>query len=105
MERAISAATAPITPTLGGTLTDFQQRFSATTDSSGLMYAATIAGQRALILLTFDEPSQSQDGQQHVAIIAVQVPGDALGAETWSQATADHIAQTFLPPTRSFSIS
>lgn len=87
----------PSAPTLGGTIADFQQRYGAATDSSGLMYAATIAGQRVLITLTFDAPSASQDGQQRVAILAVQVPGDALGVETWSQEAADQIAQTFLP--------
>jgi len=92
----------PSAPTLGGTIADFQQRYGAATDSSGLMYAATIAGQRVLITLTLDDPSASQDGQQHVAIIAVQVPGDALGAETWSQSTADQIAQTFLPADTQF---
>ena len=87
------------TPTRGGTMADFQQRYGAATDSSGLLYAATIVGQHVLItlILTLGDPSESQDGQQRVAIIAVQVPGDALGEETWSQEIAHQIAQNFLP--------
>jgi len=66
------------------------------------MYAATVACQRVLITLTLDDPSESQDDRQHVAIIAVQVPGNVLGVETWSQQTADQIAQTFLPADAQF---
>jgi len=56
---------------LGGTITDFQQRYGPATDRSGLMFAATIARQRALTTRAFDDPSEGQDGQQHVTIIAV----------------------------------
>jgi len=84
--------------TLGGTLGDFVQRYGTPIDDSCLMYAATLADQRVLITLTLVDPNESQDGQQHVVTLAVQVPGDALGTDTWSQENADQIAQTFLPP-------
>jgi hypothetical protein len=88
--------------TLGGTLGDFVQRYGSSIDESGLMYAATLAGQRVLIVVAVDDPRQSRDGRLHVVAIDVQVPGDALGAETWSAATADAIAQAFLPADAQF---
>lgn len=98
--------TATITPTitppqmgaaLGGTLGDFTQRYGASTDESGLSYAATLAGQRVRIVVALDDASQSRDGQEHVIAIDVQVPGDALGVESWDATTADAIAHFFLP--------
>ena len=83
--------------TLGGTLGDFVQQYGSSIDESGLMYAATLAGQRVLIVVALDHPLQSRDGRSRVVALDVQVPGDALGAETWSAATADTIAQGFLP--------
>jgi hypothetical protein len=83
--------------TLGGTLGDFVQRYGNSVDESGLMYAATLAGQRVLIVVTLDEARQSRDGREHVIVVDVQVPGDALGTESWSVAMADTIAQMFLP--------
>lgn len=52
---SMQPATTPNTPTLGGTVGDFQRRYGAAIDSSGLMYAATIADQRVLMTLTVDE--------------------------------------------------
>lgn len=69
---------------LGGVLGDFVQRYGNSIDDSGLMYLATIAGQRVLIIVTLDDPRQSRDGLQHVIVIAAQAPGDALGVETWN---------------------
>lgn len=83
--------------TLGATLGDFVQRYGSSIDESGLMYAATLAGQRVLIVVTLDDPLQSRDGRSRVLALDVQVPGDALGAATWSAATADEFAQRFLP--------
>lgn len=82
--------------TLGGTLEAFQQRYGPAVES-GLMYTATITGQRTLIILTLVTPRQSRDGQRRVVSIAAQVPGEALGVETWDAATADAIARAFLP--------
>ncbi len=87
---------------LGGVLGDFVQRYGNSIDDSGQMYAATSAGQRVLIIVTLDDPRQSRDGLQHVIVIAVQTPGDALGVETWNAATADVIAQAFLPTDAQF---
>lgn len=84
-------------PTLGGTSDDFLHTYAVVPGSRGLMYTATVAGQRVLIVLTLADPSQTLDGQPHVAIVNVRVPDDTLGAETWSESTADAIAQTFLP--------
>lgn len=88
--------------TLGGTLGDFVHRYGSSIDESGLMYAATLAGQRVLIVVALDDPRQSRDGRSHVVALDVQVPGDALGAETWSAATSDAIAQVFLPADAQF---
>lgn len=97
-------ATATLTTiaTLGGTLGDFVQRYGNSIDDSGLMYAATLAGQRVRISVELDDPRQSRDGQAHVIAIDVQPPSDALGIETWDAATADAIAQMFLPPDAQF---
>jgi hypothetical protein len=94
---AIPTQSAAHAATLGGTLGDFVQRYGSSIDESGLMYAATLAGQRVLIVVALDDPLQSRDGRSRVVALDVQVPGDALGAETWSAATADTIAQGFLP--------
>ena len=99
---AIPTQSAAHAATLGGTLGDFVQRYGSSIDESGLMYAATLAGQRVLIVVALDDPRQSRDGQAHVVAIDVQVPGDALGMETWSAATADAIAQVFLPDDAQF---
>ena len=58
-----------------------------------------------LIVVAMDDPRQSRDGRSHVVALDVQVPGDALGAETWSAATADAIAQVFLPADAQFQRS
>jgi hypothetical protein len=94
---AIPTQPAAHAATLGGTLGDFVQRYGSSIDESGLMYAATLTGQRVLIVVALDDPRQSRDGRSHVVALDVQVPGDALGTETWSAATADAIAQAFLP--------
>jgi len=88
--------------TLGGTVNDFVQRYGTPLDTSGLMYATTIAGQRTLIILTLDTPRQSQDGKWRVIAIDVQMPSDALGVESWDATTADTIAHTFLPADAQF---
>lgn len=93
-----SGSGALFAPTVGGTTTDFLQTYPVVSDSRGLMYTTTIAGQRVLIVLTLADGSQTFDGQPHVAIVNVRVPDDALGTETWSDTTAAAIAQTFLPP-------
>jgi hypothetical protein len=83
--------------TLGGTLGDFTQRYGNSIDESGQVYTTTLAGQRVLIVVQLDSSRQSRDGREHIIALAVQVPGDALGVETWDVATADVIATTFLP--------
>ena len=80
-------------PTLGGTVSDFQQRYGAATDSNGLAYHTTIAGQDVAIMLALDDISQSLDGQPHIAELQVQ----ATGGAQWSVTTANTIAKTFLP--------
>lgn len=93
------SASAIVAPTLGGTADAFlaSSRYQLVSGSRGQLYTATIAGERVLISLTLADPSQTTDGQPHIAVITAQVPGDALGAETWSGATADTIARSFLP--------
>ena len=59
-------------------------------------------GQRVRIVVALDDPRQSRDGQAHVIAIDVQPPSDALGIELWDAATADAIAQMFLPPDAQF---
>lgn len=46
--------------TLGGTLGDFVQRYGSSVDESGLMYAATLAGQRVLVVLALSEVRRSR---------------------------------------------
>ena len=99
---ATSVQHIPSAATLGGTLGDFTQQYGNSIDEGGQMFAATLAGQRVLIVVQVDNPRQSQDGQGHVIEIDVQVPGDALGVETWDAATADVIAHTFLPADAQF---
>lgn len=84
--------------TLGGTLGDFAQRYGKPLDASSLMYAATVAGQRVLIVVALlDDSRQSRDGKPRVIGVVVQVPNDASGVETWDAATSDTIARTFFP--------
>lgn len=99
---AIPTQSAAHAATLGGTLGDFVQRYGSSIDESGLMYAATLTGQRVLIVVALDDPHQSRDGRSRVVALDVQVPGDALGAETWSATTADAIAQVYLPADAQF---
>ncbi|HEU4782261.1 MAG TPA: hypothetical protein VFS83_02875 [Ktedonobacterales bacterium] len=84
-------------PTLGGTPDDFQQQYGPPTDSSGLIYAGTVGGKHVLIYLTMDMPNDSVDNESHVIIVVAQVPSDTRGVVAWSAATADTIAQAFLP--------
>lgn len=80
-------------PTLGGTKGDFQQQYGAATDSNGLTYEITLAGQDVAIMLALDDANQSLDGQPHIADLQVQAKGGAQ----WSNTTANTIAKTFLP--------
>ena len=87
----------PYGGTLGSPLGDFVQRYGTAIDDSGLRYATTLADRRVLIVVQVDNPHQSGDGQMRVIAIDVQVPEDALGDESWDAATANAIAQTFVP--------
>lgn len=101
-KQLLATATPATIATLGGTLGDFVQRYGNSIDEGGLMYAATLAGQRVRISMELDDPRQSRDGQAHVIAIDVQPSSNALGIETWDAATADAIAQMFLPPDAQF---
>lgn len=89
-------------PTLGGTTDDFQLQYGLPTDSSGLAYGGVVGGKQILIQLTVDVPSDSVDDESHVIIVVVQIPSDTRGVATWSAATADKIAQAFLPADAQF---
>lgn len=99
---AIPTQSAAHAAKLGGTVRDFVERYGNSIDESGLMYAATLTGQRVLIVVALDDPRQSRDGRSHGVALDVQVPGDALGAETWSADTAGAIAQVYLPADAQF---
>jgi hypothetical protein len=84
-------------PTVGGTIDDFQRQYGKSSDSHGLRYVATIAGQQVQITLAVDDPSQSLDGYAHVTDVEVQSVDFLRGSEPWSATTATAIAKTFLP--------
>lgn len=92
-------------PTVGGTIADFQQQYGSATDGSGQIYVATVAGKRVRIMLTLGVPNEKIDNESHVIIVDVQAINGALGGETWSAATADQIAKTFLPTDAQFQFT
>jgi hypothetical protein len=85
------------TPTLGGTIGAFQQRYGPSTDGSGLTYTAVIAGQPVQMLLAPNDPSKSLDGRAHIVEVQVWVPSDQLGSEHWSTTTATAVVKALLP--------
>lgn len=89
-------------PTVGGTIADFQRQYGKASDSHGLSYVATIAGQQVQITLAVDDPSQSLDGYAHVTDVEVQAADFLRGSEPWSASTADAIAKAFLPADAQF---
>lgn len=90
------------TPTLGGSLGAFQQKYGPSTDGSGLTYTAVIAGQPVQMLIAPGDPSKSPDGRPHVVQVQVWVPSDRLASEHWSATTAAAIAKALLPPDARF---
>lgn len=89
-------------PTVGGTIADFQRQYGKASDSHGLSYVATIAGQQVQITLAVDDPSQSLDGYAHVTDVEVQAADFLRGSEPWSASTANAIAKAFLPADAQF---
>jgi hypothetical protein len=85
------------TPTLGGTLGAFQQKYGPSTDGSGLTYTAVVAGQPVQMLIAPGDPSKSLDGRAHVVEVQVWVPSDRLTIEQWSATTVSAIVKAFLP--------
>ena len=92
----------PVSATLGGTLGAFAQRYGTSIGASAEVYAATLAGQRVVIIVTLDDASQSRDEQEHVIAIDVRAQSDAFGVERWDAATAVMIASAFLPADAQF---
>jgi hypothetical protein len=91
------ADSAIFAPTVGGTIDDFHRQYGKASDSQGLSYVATIAGQQVQITLAVDDPSQSLDGYAHVTDVEVQAADFLRGSEPWSATTATAIAKAFLP--------
>lgn len=85
------------TPTLGGSIGAFQQRYGPSTDGSGLTYTAVVAGQQVQMLIGPDDPSKSLDGRAHIVEVQVWVPSDRLGSEQWSATTAAAVVKALLP--------
>ncbi len=85
------------TPTLGGSLGAFQQKYGPSTDGSGLTYTAVIAGQPVQMLIAPGDPSKSFDGRAHVVEVQVWAPSDRLASEHWSASTVAAIVNMLLP--------